>query len=137
MILINFFRFLNIYNKFYAPVQLETSVPNVDKRKYVMSRIFKRRHIEYVDEFKVYLSLPLVNETIDPLEWWKINHSQFPNLSNMASDYLAIPATSVPSEESFSLGKNLITDKRNRLAGKMIQICMCLKSWWSGKLVDR
>ena len=69
MILINFFRFLNIYNKFYAPVQLEASVPNVDKRKYVMSHIFKRRHIEYVDEFKVYLSLPLVNETIDPLEW--------------------------------------------------------------------
>ncbi len=69
MILINFFRFLNIYNKFYAPVQLEASVPNVDKGKYVMSHIFKRRHIEYVDEFKVYLSLPLVNETIDPLEW--------------------------------------------------------------------
>ena len=102
-----------------------------------MSRIFKRRHIEYVDEFKVYLSLPLVNETIDPLEWWKINHSQFPNLSNMARDYLAIPVTSVPSEESFSLGKNLITDKRNRLARKMVRICMCLKSWWSGKLVDR
>ena len=55
----------------------------------------------------------------------------------MARDYLAIPATSVPSEESFSLGKNLITDKRNRLAGKMVRIYMCLKSWWSGKLVDR
>jgi len=67
----------------------------------------------------------------------KINHSQFPNLSNMARDYLAIPATSVPSEESFSLGKNLITDKRNHLAGKMVRICMCLKLWWSGKLVDR
>jgi len=55
----------------------------------------------------------------------------------MARDYLAIPATSVPSEETFSLGKNLITDKRNRLAGKTIRICMCLKSWWSSKLVDR
>jgi len=47
----------------------------------------------------------------------------------MAKDYLAIPATSVQSEESFSAGKNLITDKRNRLAGKMVRICMCLKSW--------
>ena len=55
----------------------------------------------------------------------------------MARDYLAILVTSVPSEESFSLGKNLITDKRNRLAGKIVRICMYLKSWWSGKLVDR
>ena len=55
----------------------------------------------------------------------------------MTRDYLAIPATSVSSEESFSLGKNLITDKRNHLAGKTIRICMCLKSWWSGGLVDR
>ena len=55
----------------------------------------------------------------------------------MTRNYLAISATSVLSEESFSLGKNLITDKKNRLAGKTICICMCLKSWWSGGLVDR
>jgi len=53
----------------------------------------------------------------------------------MARDYLGIPATSVPSEEIFSLGKNLITDKRNRLAGKTIRVCMCLKSWWTGGLI--
>ena len=47
----------------------------------------------------------------------------------MAKDYLAIPATSVPSEESFSAGKNLITDKKNRLAGKTIRVYMCLRSW--------
>jgi hypothetical protein len=45
----------------------------------------------------------------------------------MAQDYLSIPATSVPSKQSFSIGKNLITDKRNCLAGK-IRICMYLKS---------
>jgi hypothetical protein len=48
----------------------------------------------------------------------------------MARDYLSIPATIVLSEQSFSIGKNLITDKRNCLAGKAIRICMCLKSWW-------
>jgi hypothetical protein len=54
----------------------------------------------------------------------------------MAMDYLAIPSTSVPSEECFSISKNLITDKRNKLAGKTIRSCMCLKSWFSGSLSD-
>jgi len=73
----------------------------------------------------------LANKNIDPLEWWKTNEVYLPRLSQMARDYLAIPATSVPSEQSFSMGKNLITDKRNRLAGKTIRFCMCLKSWWT------
>ena len=95
-----------------------------------MARVFKKRHIDHTDEIKVYLSLNLSDENTNPLEWWRVNQSQFPNLSRMAKDYLAIPATSVPSEESFSAGKNLITDKRNRLAGKTIRVCMCLRSWW-------
>ena len=95
-----------------------------------MSRIFKRRNIEYTDEIQSYFSLSTVDEKTDPLQWWKVNTSQFPHLSQMARDYLSIPATSVPSEQSFSVGKNLITDKRNCLAGKTIRICMCLKSWW-------
>ena len=72
-----------------------------------MSRVFKRRHIEYTDEYKVYISLPLADENTNSLEWWKAHQLKFPNLSRMARDYLAIPATSVPSEQSFSLGKNL------------------------------
>ena len=47
----------------------------------------------------------------------------------MARDYLLIPSTSVPSEQCFSLSKNLISDNRNKLAGKIIRICMILKLW--------
>ena len=47
----------------------------------------------------------------------------------MARDYLAIPATSVPSEQCFSISKNLITNNRNRLMGKTVRMCMCLRSW--------
>jgi hAT family protein len=48
----------------------------------------------------------------------------------MARNYLSIPSTSVPSEQSFSIAKNLITNNRNRLVGKTVRISMCLKSWW-------
>jgi len=66
---------------------------------------------------------------VNPLNWWKINETQYPQIAKMARDYLAIPATSVLSEQYFSISKNLITDNRNRLAGKTVRICICLKSW--------
>lgn len=77
----------------------------------------------------------MADENVDPLEWWKTNEKNYPRLSKMARDYLAIPSTSVPSEQCFSTGKNLITDKRNRLAGKTVRACMCLRSWWTSTLM--
>ncbi len=38
----------------------------------------------------------------DPLEWWHLKQSQFPLLPKLAVKYLAIPATSAPSERVFS-----------------------------------
>jgi len=47
----------------------------------------------------------------------------------MAKDYLAIPATSVSSEQVFSSAENMITDKRCRLAPKTVRAGQCLRSW--------
>lgn len=97
-----------------------------------MHLLFKRRRVGTPsDEYQAYLSLPQIAGEDDPLEWWKQNAQQFPNLAKMARDFLSIPATSVPSEQAFSTAKNLITDKRNRLVGKTVRMCLCLKSWWS------
>ena len=52
----------------------------------------------------------------------------------MARDFLAILSTSIPSEQCFSISKNLITNQQNRLAGKTVRAYMYLKSWWLGLL---
>jgi hypothetical protein len=55
----------------------------------------------------------------------------------MARDYLAIPATTTPSERTFSVAGRTITDNRGRLVSKTVRATMCLRSWLSGPLKDR
>ncbi|CAI5996529.1 unnamed protein product [Closterium sp. NIES-64] len=52
-------------------------------------------------------------------------------LRRMARDYLAIPATSASSERVFSLGRNLISWKRHRLASQRTRASMILRSWYT------
>jgi hypothetical protein len=75
----------------------------------------------------------LVNcgDDIDILEWWKTNQIEYPILSCIARDYLAIQATSTECERSFSMAGNTITDKRNRLDPETVRASLCLKSWIS------
>ena len=39
-----------------------------------------------------------VMASLDPLEWWKMHNTQFPTIAKLARKYLAIPASSAPSE---------------------------------------
>lgn len=52
-----------------------------------------------------YLSENVKSRKIDPIQWWQLNRPQYPILSQMAGDYLAVPASSVPSEQILSLAK--------------------------------
>lgn len=47
----------------------------------------------------------------------------------MARDYLAIPATSVPSERCFSIASGLLTKQRGKMAEGMANTIMCCKYW--------
>lgn len=85
-------------------------------------------------ELDRYLALP-VDEDIDPLLWWQAHSSEFPILSDMARDYLTIQATSVASEQAFSVAGNTITKTRNRLFPETARASLCVKSWLSNNLV--
>ena len=74
------------------------------------------------NELNIYLSfesLPTVNKEgkhNNPLKRWKKNQCLFPTLAKLAKCYLAVQATSAPSERVFSQASLLITTKRTRLS---------------------
>ena len=53
----------------------------------------------------------------------------------MARDFLTIQATSVASEQAFSVAGNTITKTRNRLLPETARACLCMKSWLSNDLI--
>lgn len=75
-------------------------------------------------------------DDIDILEWWKTNQIEYPILSHIAHDYLAIQATSAECERCFSIASNTITNKRNRLDPEAVQASLCLKSWIDNEFGD-
>ncbi|KAE8247504.1 hypothetical protein A4X03_0g7032, partial [Tilletia caries] len=81
-------------------------------------------------QLEMYMAEPTIAtmSPSDALTFWAANEGRFPSLAAMARDILAIPATSVPSEAAFSRGGELVTKRRNRLAGSTVTAIMCLDS---------
>lgn len=63
----------------------------------------------------------------DPLEWWRKNECNYPHIARMARRYLAVPATSVPSERVFSAAGDIVSAKRSTLSPENADILIFLK----------
>ncbi|CAO2146641.1 unnamed protein product [Urochloa humidicola] len=87
--------------------------------------------IEVPSELENYLKKGLIprTETLDILSWWKSNSVEYPTLSRMARDVLAVPASTVASESAFSTGRRIISDLRSRLTPKNVEALICLQDW--------
>ncbi|KAG6517496.1 hypothetical protein ZIOFF_020888 [Zingiber officinale] len=59
------------------------------------------------------------------LEWWRMNRMQYPILSKIAADILAIPVSSVASEATFSAGTRVIDFYRSSLSPDTVQTLLC------------
>ena len=80
-----------------------------------------------VGEIDRYLSLPQVDDEVSPTNWWNTNQKRFPILARIARDYFSVQSSSVPSERLFSSGVDLVTPKRCRLSGLVIEKTQYLK----------
>ncbi|CAG8802304.1 13636_t:CDS:2, partial [Racocetra persica] len=67
----------------------------------LLASIYRSSNIQ-IDEISDYIGMPEISYDQCPFEWWKSNQNQFPVLAYLACKYLAILATSTPSERLFS-----------------------------------
>ena len=83
--------------------------------------------LEKVDkEMKLYEEYPLVVVDFNPLTWWRDEQKKFPVLASLASKYLGICGTSVPSERLFSQGGNNVNTLQNRLLAGHVNMLIFL-----------
>ena len=82
-------------------------------------------------EIERYLSEGVIEKSpeFDILNWWKVNSTRFPVLSQIARDVLAIPITTVPSESVFSTGGRILDPFRSSLAPNTAKGLICVQNW--------
>ncbi|MBW0482459.1 hypothetical protein O181_022174 [Austropuccinia psidii MF-1] len=80
-------------------------------------------------ELQRYLAEPPEPKDTDILLFWKSRGKVFPTLVLMACNYLAIPATSAPSERVFSGGRRILSYQRASLSPFHIEQLACVKDW--------
>ena len=85
------------------------------------------------EEYDVWLRLHEIRAVdstthLDPMEWWKMHNSQFPTIAILARKYLAIPASSAPSERVFSRAKLIQERQRWNLLPQRLEASIMLKN---------
>jgi hypothetical protein len=63
---------------------------------------------------------------VTPLDWWKTHAEIYPQLAQLAKQFLCITATSVPCERVFSKGGWLVSKRRSSLTGNAVSLLMFL-----------
>ena len=53
-------------------------------------------------------------------KFWKDNEMMLPLMAKLVRNICYAPGTSIPSKQEFSMGKNMITQNRNKLSDKRV-----------------
>ncbi|CAG8765970.1 31607_t:CDS:2, partial [Gigaspora margarita] len=95
---------------------------NTEVNHAIFNNVFRSEYFASIlNEFTQYLNEAVLPMSIDLLNWWKLNSTCFPYLSQIAKDYLAIQSTSVPSEQVFFKADDTVHAKCTCLSEKSIQ----------------
>lgn len=84
-----------------------------------------------MNELDKYMADPPLRLTgsFDILSWWKNRTDEYPVLSRMAHDLLAVQVSTVASESAFSAGGRVVDPFRSRLEPETVEALICLKDW--------
>ena len=79
-------------------------------------------------ELERYFALGPQN-TDNPIQWWLDRKVEFPRLSCLALDILAIPPMAADCERTFSLAKLTISSQRQSVQPETLEGLQCMKNW--------
>ncbi|KAL0238442.1 hypothetical protein GEMRC1_012915 [Eukaryota sp. GEM-RC1] len=92
------------------------------------------QHEEPIGELDSFELGPLEPLTSNPLNFWKHRTDKYPVLSSIARQFLAVQVSSVASERCFSVSGRTLSKTRNRLSDEVLEVLLCLKSWYAMNL---
>lgn len=104
---------------------------SIKREKILLQDFFDEPSEENIDsadsEFIKYIQYSNFKIDQNILEFWKDKKEVFPRLFEMAKFYLAIPATSTPSERIFSMSGHTLQKRRSQLSGNSIKKLLFVK----------
>lgn len=118
----------------YNPEKRTFSQLNEDEdNEYEVFLSSANRRNSAINEYDHYIQAPCVDYKIEVLDWWRANGQQYPQLSRMVRDTLAVPATGAGVERAFSLSGRVVTVIRSQLSPQTIADIMMYKNHLSRK----
>jgi hypothetical protein len=110
---------------------LKIQLDDDNKDKLLNAELYQNGPLDLNTKTKLtrYLKLPAMLQETNIYHYWKAKQYDFPIISRIARDFLAIPTTSALSKCVFSIRSDVVTKKRNRLTGDSVRMIMCLKDW--------
>jgi len=83
------------------------------------------------NELERYIAEPLLKIVgeFDVLAWWKNKREQYPILSQIVRDVMAIQVSTVASESAFSAAGRVVDPYHSHLDPEMVQTLICTKDW--------
>jgi hypothetical protein len=105
---------------------LKTSLLTIVKKK--ASPPLASKPLSTDSELTSFLSSVRDNEGIDYQTFWKTHYRSFPRIAQLAHKYNAVPATSVYSEQLFSVGGAIKNTRRASLSSSSLRSLMILKT---------
>jgi hypothetical protein len=94
--------------------------------------------VQYKSELDRYLmeEIEKPSKNFDILNWWKVNSTKFPVLSQIARIVLAIPITTVASESAFSTRGGVLDPFQSSLAPITVEALVCTQNWLRSKPIN-
>lgn len=129
---------LDIDKPEYSATLPNTPLPMSETTDHPVFNAWKHKRATNVmrDELEEFLSLRTVNSIHDPRLWWLEHRTDYPALSQMALDILAVPAMLAEVERVFSSASLTIADPHNQLGGEVVEAIGCPKSWLQSGMIE-